>query len=305
MSQSEFAQRQLAFLRSGGLSRDAALARLGEELPTAQLGELAGARQSALERHLRGFESELGDHYPRIEGALADLRREVATAFRPIWHSYRGVAVHFALVTAFAWVLFMAIGLYVVPQFEAIYGSWGGELPTLTRMAMSPLPRTLLLLLLTGCAIALFWLPGRVQRTVELEQPATGAQLPRLFLGRSVDQFWSLLEMTLARAAAQSGMEPTAALDFAGRCVDGWPAARAGAGPQRSELRQQMAVAGRLGTLDSELSHQIYAHLSELPIRASAQRELVGFVVNLLLGIVIGALVVAIYIPIFKLAVVI
>lgn len=305
MSQSEFAQRQLAFLRSGGLSRDAALARLGEELPAAQIGELAGTPPSALERHLRGFEAELGGRYPHIDSALADLRREVATAFRPIWHSYHGVAVHFALVTAFAWVLFMTIGLYVVPQFETLYGSWGSELPTLTRMAMSAIPRTLLLLLLTGCAIALFWLPGRVQRTVELEQPATGARLPRLFLGRSVDQFWSLLEMTLARAATQSGMSAADALDFAGRCVDGWPAAQAGAGPQRSELRQQMGAAGRLGTLDSELSHQIYAHLSELPIRASAQRELIGFVVNLLLGIVIGVLVVAIYIPIFKLAVVI
>lgn len=305
MTQSEFAQRQLAFLRSSGLSRDAALARLGEELPAAHVNALAGTPPSALERHLRGFETELGAHYPRIDSALTDLRREVATAFRPIWHSYRGVAVHFALVTAFAWFLFMTIGLYVVPQFAAIYSSWGGELPTLTQMAMSPVPRTLLLLLLTGCAIALFWLPGRVQRTVELVQPATGARLPRLFLGRSIDQFWSLLEMTLARAAGQSGMSAADALDFAARCIDGWPAARAGAGPQRTELRQQLGTAGRLGTLDSELSHQIYAHMSELPIRASAQRELIGFVVNLLLGIVIGVLVVAIYIPIFKLAVVI
>jgi type II secretory pathway component PulF len=74
---------------------------------------------------------------------------------------------------------------------------------------------------------------------------------------------------------------------------------------QRSELRSQLALAGRLGTLEGELSHQIYARLSELPIRASAQRELIGFVVNLLLGIIIGALIVAIYIPIFRLAVVI
>jgi len=305
MSQPEFAQRQLDFLQSGGLSRDDALERLREELPAAEIGDLANSERSALQRYLREFESELGSHYSRIDSALADLRREVTTAFRPIWHSYQSVAVHFALVTAFAWVLFLTIGLYVVPQFEAIYGSWGTELPLLTRMAMSPLPRTLLLLLLTVCACGLFWLPRRVQRTVELVQPATGARLPRLFLGPSVDQFWSLLEMTLARAATQSGMSAADALDFAGRFTDGWPAARAGDGPQRSELRQQLAVAGRLGTLDGEVSHQIYARLSELPIRASAQRELIGFGVNLLLGIVIGVLIVAIYIPIFKLAVVI
>ena len=305
MSQSEFAKRQLSLLQSGGLSRDDALARLGVELPTAQVNDLARAPASALERHLRGFEAELGNHYPRIDAALTDLNREVATAFRPIWHSYHGVAVHFALVTAFAWFLFMTIGLFVVPQFEAIYGNWGGELPALTRMAMSPVPRTLLLLLLTGCAIALFWLPGRVRRTVELIQPAGGSRLTRWFLGRSVDEYWDLLEMTLGHAAARSGMSAAAALDFAARCVDGWPPARACAGPQRSELRRQLAIAGRLGTLEGELSHQIHAHLSQLPIRASGQRELVGFLVNLLLGLVIGVLIVAIYIPIFKLAVVI
>lgn len=305
MTASDFAQRQLEFLQSRGLGRDEALQRLATQLPSASIQALTSNPADALETHLRGFGAELGGGYNAVDSAIASVRRETELAFRPVWQSYRGVAVHFALVTALAWVLFGAVGIYVIPQFDAIYHQAGVELPAVTRFALSPLPRTLQLLLLSACAIALFWAPRRVGATIGLTRTSTHNWLSRLLLGRSLDEVWNLLELQVCAAAAQAGLTADAALNIAQRFTDRWLGPRAHAVSQREQMREQLAVAGRLGTLDAELDHQIYARLSVLPLRASARREVVGFAANILLGLVIGQLVIAIYLPIFKLAVII
>lgn len=299
MIETEFVQRQLEFLQEGGRSRGEALDRLREVLPATAITGIKVEPTDALSRHLQRYEVELGSHYNEVVAAVISMRREVAAALRPIWRSYHSVAVHFGLVTAVAWVMFSGLGLFVLPQFEQIFSSSGSELPGLTRWAAAPGPRMFWLLILTICSVALFWLPRTARRTATLARQVGGDRFARVWLGRSAEQVWQLIELSAGRAAVQSGMPIDSALDFARRMINDWT------GTTATAADETLSACARLGTLESEFDHRIYTMLSNLPLRASARREVIGLVISVILGMVIGLLIIAMYIPIFRLAVVI
>lgn len=301
MSQSEFLQRQLEFLQAGGLDREQALTRLRAEVADTELTGVA--RPDALLRHVEALASGHGGDLRALQLAVDEWRRGVEAAMLPVWRSYQVLATHFALVTAFAWVLVGMIAIHVLPQFAAIHNTLGGELPAATRLALAPLPRTLMLLALAACAIALYWYPRQAQLALLARHPGAGAGAIEALLGNSATSTWMLLETHLALAELRAGRGAEAALEFAARCVDTWPAA--GSASSRRPLRDQRRLSAKLGTLEAELGHQVHSLLASLPIRAGTRRELLGFAVNLLLGIVIGVLIVGMYVPIFKLAVVV
>jgi type IV pilus assembly protein PilC len=223
----------------------------------------------------------------------------VAAALAPIWQSYRGIAVHFGLVTVFAVLIVYTLRIYALPQFAEMYQAFGANLPGLTQWVWTwsggvALPLVLLLL-----AAAVFLLPRRIRRQVELRIDPGLSPWPALLLGRRVGGLWAAYEIVYAQAAHREGMAPREALEAAAEFVRGW----LGDGRSWPEAaRAQAASAGQLGTFEAELQHQLDEQWRELPIRAAARREWIALGASLLLGLYIGFVVIAIYLPIFKLA---
>lgn len=97
-----FARRQFEFLLARGHSREEAESRLAAAGLPRPATDAEGPEGDALARRLRAQQSTLGRSFPAVEGAALGFRRDVAAALAPVWQSYRGIAVHFALVTVFA-----------------------------------------------------------------------------------------------------------------------------------------------------------------------------------------------------------
>jgi hypothetical protein len=294
-----FARRQFEFLLARGHSREEAESRLAAAgLPRPATGA-EGTDGDALARRLRTQQATLGRSFTAVEGAALGFRRDVAGALAPIWQSYRGIAVHFALVTVFAVLIIYTLRIYVLPQFATIFQSFGAELPGLTQWVLTwsggvALPVVLLLL-----AVAAFLLPRRVRRQVELRIDPGRAPWPALLLGRRVGGLWAAYEIVYAQAAHREGMTPREALDAAAAYARDW----LGDGRSWPEAaRAQAESAGNLGTFEAELQYQLDEQWRELPIHAAARREWIALGASLLLGLYIGFVVIAIYLPIFKLA---
>jgi type IV pilus assembly protein PilC len=293
------ARRQFEFLLARGHSREEAESRLAAAGLPRPATDAEGPEGDALARRLRAQQSTLGRSFPAVEGAALGFRRDVAAALAPVWQSYRGIAVHFALVTVFAVLIVYTLRIYVLPQFAEMYQAFGADLPGLTRWVLTWSGGVVLPLVLLLLAVAVFLLPRRVRRQVELRIDPGRSPWPALLLGRRVGGLWAAYEIVYAQAAHRAGMAPREALDAAAAFAREW------LGDGRSwpdTARAQAASAGALGTFEAELQHQLDEQWRELPIHAAARREWIALGASLLLGLYIGFVVIAIYLPIFKLA---
>lgn len=298
----ELIQRQRRFLEEAGATPAEALAKLQKHAPAGTVGASLDGPQDGLSTYLDSCATKLGPHRRAIEGAIREFLRESNAALRPVWRSIRAVALHFAAITGFAWIVVAMMTIYVLPQFETVFSGFGADLPAFTRMILTPLPRILMLALLTAIAIALFWIPRRMQVASLLEQPVPASALSGLMLGPVHQEYFTVLGLAVARAGVRSGMPADAALEFARHFVAHW--SKLDLPPHLINVSQlnPLQLAGQLGTLEAELDYQIAQRWYELPLHASERREWLALAASVILGLCIGALIVALYLPIFKLA---
>lgn len=290
-----FWDRQLGFLAERGMPMDSAIARLvsaGVSQPVPDAGTVEPWR-----RLLRKL--DLGSAVPHAELAFDAARSEIAMRMAPVWSAYRGVALHFALVAAVSVLVVHVLGIYVLPQWSQTYRSFGADLPAATRMLMShggsaALPVPLLLL-----TVVFWWLPNALRRAVELRRRPVPAWLSGVLMGPGHSDVWVVYELSLVRACTRAGMTMDAALLAVAGFARGWHG-RPIHWP--IEWQQQACVASDLGTLDDELAFQLACCWQKQPLGSVARREWIAVAVTLLLGLVVGFLLVALYLPIFRLS---
>lgn len=295
----DFYARQVDYLVADGAARDAAEQRVAALVPRPESSSGRRPRRDALADHLGSLAGTLGPALPEVEAGMREFQREVAQAFAPVWQSYRGVTLHFGVVAALGFGMVWVMTTFVLPQMEATYRSFGADLPPITRLALAWGDSVVVPLVLALLTLAAWWLPRRVQAAVELRRPPMPLWLNGLLLGGRQRDLWVAYEIAFARAALRAGFEAGSALELADRYARGW---HGRAGLWGGEALEQARIAACLGTLPKELRHQLAERWRDLPLRAAERREWVALAVSLLLGLAVAVVLVALYLPIFKIS---
>lgn len=261
-------------------------------------GESAGILETMMERLARALEKN------------AALRSKVRSAL-----------TYPAVVIVVAMAVLLLILMHVVPVFEDVFRSFGSELPWSTRAVLS---------LSNAVQSGALWIvPGAVPLVLFLhrqwQQPAWQRQWHRRILG--IPGLGALVRTSVLARWAQTlsallaaGVPLTEALPIAGHATAHPVYARINEHLQRrvaqgGRLSEGMAHTGRFpdmlvalcatgedtGTLDLLLDNAAQLMAEELDTRIAALSGLIEPLIIVVLGGAIGVILVAMYLPIFRL----
>lgn len=239
------------------------------------------------------------------------LRRKLLKAL-----SYPAAVVLVALLVCFGLLRF------AVPQFEALYHSFGGELPAYTRAVLgladgvqrAGLP-LLALMVLAGIALrhrlqhSVAWRRGLDVRLLRL--PLFGSLLRRAALARLASSLATLLTAGIPLAEALRSAAPTSGNLAYGEAVErlrekvlhGQLLHEAMQAEALFPLLavQMLQIGESSGTLETMAARLAERYEEELDLQIESLSKLLEPLLMLILGIMVGSLVLAMYLPIFRL----
>jgi len=333
--------RQLATMLRAGLpllqSLDVAIRGAGQSALAALLADVrqAVARgeslHAALARHPRQFDALFCNLVRAAEEAgMLDVMLERIALYREKSLALRG-KVRAALaypcaVVLVAIIVTVVIMLWVVPAFEQMFQQFGAELPLPTRIVMATArllgqqgPWLLLGTLVSGVLAALAWrryLPLRLAaQRLSLSLPLFGTLLRQAALARWSRTFGTLFGAGIALVEALETVSCAAGnVVYADASLAVRDAVRNGASLHAAmqatgvfpDLAVQMTAVGEeAGALDAMLARIADLNEREVDDAVTALTSLMEPVIMAVLGVVIGGLVVAMYLPVFRMGAVV
>jgi type IV pilus assembly protein PilC len=225
-----------------------------------------------------------------LNESLADARMlaHATRAGLPAEIAYCGLLLAIATVLATLWFLYLA------PQFAALFAQFDAQLPALSQAIVSaaPLvfvPIVVLVLVLAAVARAAY----RQAAAIEALAPLPQGWSAWLAGGRAAraHERWRLA--ALASAQIRAGVPVAQAL-------------RASAGASRDvELESDLALAAELGLAAHEMEHRRQRSLQDYRAAIELSRLVSMRALQLGIALVVGAIVISIYLPIFRMGAVI
>lgn len=234
----------------------------------------------------------------------------------------KGAMVYPAAIISIAIVVVVFLLLYVIPVFAEMFDSFGGTLPAPTRFVMnlSDLVKNYILYAVP-LVIAAIWLFKRFYRTEKgkllvdrlvLKLPVFGALIQKVAVAKFTRTLGTLvssgvpiidgLEIT-ARTAGNKVVEG-AVLSIIGAIKEGQtiaePLGRQAIFPPM--VVQMIEVGESAGALDTMLNKIADFYDEEVDTAVKALTKLMEPMLMVFLGTVVGGMVVAMYLPIFKMA---
>jgi type IV pilus assembly protein PilC len=259
-------------------------------------GEAGGVLDSVLQRLATTIEKQV------------ELRRKVKSAM-----------TYPAVVSLLVLLLVTAMLLFVIPMFQNIYGSLGGTLPVPTRIliAVSNVVRNLWFIVFAAEAVAVFafrkWINSENGRkrwdTIKLKAPVFGALAKKTALAR--------FGRTLS-ALVRSGVPILESLDIVAETSGNWVVSEAVRDTQQQVKRgeplskrlemhpvfppmvvQMMTVGEETGALDEMLDKIADFYDQEVEATVNALTSLIEPILIVIMGVVIGGMIIALYLPMF------
>lgn len=195
-----------------------------------------------------------------------------------------------ASVVVLVWFLFIS------PQYSDIFSQFGASLPALSGVAVSqPWIMFIPLLVIAAAVVWAIATSFRVAAAIAVIAPL-GNGLPLGRRLRRTHERWR--QLTVARALAAAGKSPEESLGCAAE-IGG-----SGAMPD-PDLAAKLALAVRLGVADAELSYLNELELNSLQRELDTWRAALLRILQVVIAVFIGAMVIAMYLPIFKLGAVV
>ncbi|MXY54439.1 MAG: type II secretion system F family protein [Gammaproteobacteria bacterium] len=281
---------------------------------------------TALRRHPAHFDALLCNLVDAGEqsGALDEMLSRIAThgeKTRAIRGKVRRALTYPAAVVAIALAVTGLLLVKVVPQFESMFASFGAELPAATQtvIALSEFAQASwagILAALIGAGVGVGWTRRRyarlrraIDRTV-LKVPVIGPIIEHSAVAGTVRTLATTLDagvplvtaLTLVSASVGNSVFTTATLAMRDEVATGQSLAQAmrHAAAFPPLATQMVAVGEESGTLDDMLS-RCATHYEELVDQAVDQlTALLEPVVMVVLGVLVGGLITAMYLPIFQ-----
>jgi type IV pilus assembly protein PilC len=304
--------RQASYLIEHGLGREALEQRLNDVFePEALESFLAQTRSMAegpslgpILKRLMAAAAQSGLDQALMARALESLRDEIRQSLRPLSRLLDGQLVLVLLTSVVATLMVIVMKLYVFPQFADLYTIFGADLPALTRLAIETNWLAGLILIPWLVLLLLFWIKQALRARLRLSRELRGWILWVPFIGQLLRRFEAYLFFrlfVLLRALGATDEQAGAmALDALGHQA-GQPAP-ALIEPIDAGLRDAI----RLGIEAREMDYWQLAFL-DLQSGASVEliRRVITHVLTILLGLTLGLVLIALYLPIFKLAAVV
>ena len=234
----------------------------------------------------------------------------------------KGALVYPAVIIAIAFIVVVFLLLYVIPVFADMFSSFGGTLPAPTRFVMflSGLVRDYILYAIPLVGL-LVWLFKRFYKTekgkltvdaLALKLPVFGVLVQKVAVAKFTRTLGTLvssgvpiidgLEIT-ARTAGNKVVEG-AVLSIISSIKEGQtiaePLSRQAIFPPM--VVQMIEVGENAGALDAMLNKIADFYDQEVDTAVAALTKLMEPMLMVFLGVVIGGMVVAMYLPIFKIA---
>lgn len=320
-----FMSRQLSHLMESE-DVDGALAQLKDASPNQYKNEIA-----YLSSLFAGTESPQQPLGPNPYRMLSRLLPEVANAknvffrgfvdyvrqskiiFETYWAGVVGMIWYLAALSLVMVVIAVIFAAYVVPSFESMFSQSGVPLPTLTtavfKFGGKGLP---LFVAILGIFVALIvWFVATFHRRIQAIEPLPSWPKWMPIVGRIADYYNAGLFLNFCRLLIESDVAHDHAVSIAAKAAN-----------QSGDLSidslhdedgdyadlpifAELAIAQKLGNFHGELSHQCDEHLGKMSLILIQARDQFSLVLKLLLYIFVATLVIAMYLPIFKMGAVI
>ena len=228
--------------------------------------------------------------------------------FETYWAGVVGLVWYLAAVAAVALVVAIVFGTSVIPSFNSMFSQFSAPLPEFTQVVFAfggiglPLFAIVLALVVGIVVFAVSLFHRRIQQLSPLPRWPTWAPI----IGKIAESYNLGLFLNFTRILRQSGVETKQAV-----------AAAAAAANQPDDLTYdqlgnsatsfaqlpiltELGVAAKLGEFDSEISHQCDQHLGNMSLVLVEARDRFSLILKIALYLFVATLVVAMYLPIFK-----
>lgn len=209
-----------------------------------------------------------------------------------------GLAYAVALLVMTTFIALLWLGA-IAPEFESMYMQFGASVPGLTRFLIDQPWVLFLVLAVLGLALVALVLATR-RAAVRIETVAPlGTGFSATALGarlRDAHERWRVL--TLAEAWTAGGGEPLASTLAAARAMDREAA-------ETSTVTAELRLAHELGSARAELDFLSQASVVAYRDALELRRAVAIKAIQVAIAVVVGFVVIAMYLPIFKMGAVI
>jgi type II secretory pathway component PulF len=235
-----------------------------------------------------------------------------ATAAVAVWSEFAGFLTYLGAVLAVLIVVVCMYGALILPQFRALYGGFGVDLPALTRIAFgrgAPL-FTLLLLAAAGLLGFLYWFVYLLRRRLRRYIPLSAGYQRIPLVGPVVVAYHQYLWLSYAGLLRAAGTQAAEALQLAGTRLPliqptQWDAPVAASEgmlmSSTSAVVSDLAMAARLGKLDDETQFQQEATVDTFLAALARCRRRSRIILTICIYYLVATFVSAMYLPIFTL----
>jgi len=327
--------RQFATMVNSGLSLLRALSILTEQTENKELARVLGEVRNDIEvgESLSSGMRKHPDVFPplmvnmcragEVGGFLDEVMLQIATNYEAetrLRGKVKSAMTYPVVVLIMAIIAVIGMLLFIVPVFVGLFATLGGTLPLPTRILVflsSSLKISIVPLIILGVAFKVVW--RRVKRTqrvrdvvdpLKLKMPVFGLLIQKIALARFARNLGTMM---------QSGVPILQSLDIVAETTGNIVLERATRAVQESVrtgealaapllehpvfppmVVQMMAVGEETGALDTMLHKIAEFYDQEVESTTEALTALIEPLMIAFLGAVVGSMIVALYLPIFK-----
>ncbi len=264
---------------------------------------------------------EAGEH----AGALENLLDKIATykeKTEALKKKIKKALFYPTAVLAVAVIVTVILLIFVIPQFESLFKGFGADLPAFTQMVVN-LSRFVqhqgwwMLIVIVGCGYSFFWFKKRsrpMQRALDrimLKFPIIGPILVKSAIARFARTLATMfaagvpLVEAMQSVAGATGniVYEEATLRMKDEVATGQRLQRAmeNTGLFPNMVVQMIAVGEESGALDAMSGKVAEFYEAEVDNAVDSMSSLLEPLIMAILGILVGGMVIAMYLPIFKL----
>ena len=240
--------------------------------------------------------------------SFVEYVQQSKVVFETYWAGVVGMMWYLAALSVVALIVAMTFGVFVVPSFNNMFSQFGAPMPELTTavFAFGGAGIPLFAIVLTVVVALVVWFVvlfhGRIQRLSPLPRWPKWAPI----VGGIAESYNLGLFLNFARILVESGVEAARAVDEAAKAANQSAdlsfeslAVNGGSFDQGSVLTE-LGVAANLGYFNDEIAFQCDQHISRMSLALVEARDRFSLILKFVMYLFVGTLVVAMYLPIFK-----
>lgn len=264
-------------------------------------------------RALAALLPEAHDSEARLVQVFVDYVERHAALYRTYWAGIAGQLSYLVVLLALVLVITGIFGFYVLPGFEQMFARSGATLPALTRAVFAATDAGYPLLAIAALLViaAAIWFAIVFRRRVRSLSPLPGIPGRVPLAGAVAETYNTGLFLNFTKMLLDCGVSVDQALAAAAQHANRKPVLDAEAlraldkAPTGNRVLGELAIAARLGQLQPEIDSQCERHEADLAAALVAARDRFSLGTSIVVGLLVGLIVIAMYLPIFRMGAVI